>query len=1498
MKSGISFYLNGKPIHIENPPPDLLLVDYLRSEAVGLTGAKKSCGQGGCGACTVILSKLEEDGQVHHRSINSCLRPVCTLDGLAITTVEGTGAAERPVSRLVKNQRVFAFSAAPFEAAQEAQRAQEQEDQAGPQLSKDVVAKSGVSGSEMNPVAYYLAANNGTQCGYCTTGFVMNMSAFLAGRQRKPTKREIEEIFDGNICRCTGYRPILTGMKTFASNWTKEDEEHRMKCLVDDASGAKPASRRVKLALPDTTDLRAKPVTAVGEHQLWFSPESVDALRALCLEYKSRNIRLILGNTSFGIYADEVYKAEVLIDINLISELYRLSKNAGTLSLGAATSYSQLLEALSDIPPGDSGPLVPVYYMARRTAGMIVRNAASIGGNTMLVLQHIRDVNNGCYSPPFPSDLFTALAAVEAKIDVLMIASGEEHTLTVAELIERARQDAGFADDILLLCYHLPIEPKGIFFAQKVALREVNSHSIVNWTSVFVLDDNLTVQNVRLVIGGIAPYPWRPVDTEAQIRGRTLTLDGFSEVSKTLRKEVTQELKRWAPRMHALPDEGFTDEYRTQLCTGFLYKALINALLKKDAKSVPAPIRSAGVDPWGKWPVSDGRQFYKSQAFKKPVSEPYIKIMAMRQASGQVHYTHEIQVPPLGVNAAFVQSRRALAIYFFRIPDEGKADKGRRVGISQLKQFLLQRFEHFVDLVTYKDIPPGGKNLQGMGADQPLLAIDRISYVGQAIALVIADSEQHAISIAGYVSDNCVGYDTKNPWGDHKYPPEWNDPILGIDRALEIGSIFPDCPVRAPFVSHIWKITRHGSRFGWANGAKPPLDKHIVVRHGKVDNTPCTIIESTQQTGGQIHFYMETQACVAVPKDNDVLAVHPSSQSPAAMHDTVASAIGSEHNHVNITICQLGGGYGGKTEQARFVAGPAAIAAKALKRPVRLVMPRDDDTSMIGKRHGYYGQYQIAVDSGELNSDDRGIIHGFRTRMWGDGGAFYDCSFVVANCIQTRADNAYLVRNFENQIDVCRTNTAPNTAFRSFGDLQATIIQENAIDDAAFSVGMCPAELREKNLYRRGDVTPFGQALTFCYIREVWQFLKQKSDFEKKKASVEKFNRDNRWRKRGVYMVPVKYGSGYNLSLLEQATAVISIYHVDGTLVIHQGGVDMGQGMMTKIEQIASYILNVPMDMVRVESVNTGVIPNPTSTGGSTGTAYNGEAVKRVCQVMRSRLMDFGYQMLKERGNEDCVKLGIDFWNYPEGWLAKAKVPGLKENALIWQNLVSLAYERRVGLVASFNAPIAGGEKNMPVTTYKPWEDQQAIPGIELPTDKSTPVGGTVDEFVGFTYSAACSMVEVDILTGEVKILSSDVVYDMGWSINPALDIGQVEGAFVQGIGYMLTEELVFQSDGPAKGTLNTVNTWGYKPPATTTIPLEMNVYLFPRDKAGVPENPNELMSAKEVGEPPMVLSSSVFFAVKAAVRASRVERGLDGLFRMDAPATVQEVRRACAVGF
>jgi xanthine dehydrogenase/oxidase len=1517
MQNSISFFLNGENVVIHEPDTDTLLIDYLRSPGVHLSGPKKPCGQGGCGGCTVILSHWntkDKKGKAEHRAINSCLRPLASIDGMVVTTIEGTGAARRPNPEYLTHTQVSSWGGggadlplleSVVEAFDQAQAKREQVlAEVEKALKKTAVPKlflqtevaehpSEVTHMGMNPVAHRLAINNGTQCGYCTVGFVMNMSEFIANNP-KATQKEIEDIFDGNICRCTGYRPILTGMKTFASDWTEKDEEERMKCLGDDSVRSQLPASSIVIPFPDAACKQMTGASFQTRTRTWRSPISLEELLADLEKYKSFKPYMIHANTAYGIYKQDFLDAKVVIDIRLVPELNEppVITEKG-IKVSSGTTYSDVIaiyenglkENSGNIPAGRDPETMPwgaALFMAKRTAGRIVRNAASIGGNTMLVFKHIAAGTGD----PFPSDMLTALAAIGTQVDYVDPQQGPAlKRNTVDDLSAMIIKEPGLADRIILVDYHIPFGGKNdVVLAQKVALRDVNAHSIVNSTSYMQFGQAQHVNDVHLTFGGLAPYPWRAFETEELIRGQDLTLDLVPALLAKLTEEVRAVIAHWEKRMHGLPDEGFTEAYKTQLATSFLYKAIVNALLQRGA-FIPPDIRSSGEITWGKWPVSNGLQYYKPLNYRAPLSKPYIKFTAVEQAQGQLHYTHELPVPLNTVNGSLVQSTRALANYHFTIPGQ----KGT-VSSDKLRKHLSEKFPGFIDLVTSEVFKNGSMNLQGMASDQPIFAAEQVNYVGQCIALVGANNEQNAAVIADYVSANCVDYTPVTL--AEKSENWWNKPILGLDDAIKHNSIYPDYPTTASFNSHIWQITRPGSQLGWVKDKKP-LDKEITNETAVVNGNVCQVVGSTQLTGGQVHFYMETQAAIAEPADGGRMILRASTQSPATIHTTIAQVLGVQYNSIDVQIPPVGGGFGGKTEPARFVSAAAAVAAKALKRPVRLVLTREQDTAMIGKRHAYYAQSQIAVDKGETTPGNKGLIQGLSNKMWGDGGAFYDCSFIVSNCIITRGDNAYQIPNFQAQIDVCRTNTAPSTAMRAFGDVQGKVMLENAIDDGAFSIGMTPEEVREKNLYARGDVTPFGQPLIYCYMKDVWAYLKTVCNYDKKVADVKKFNSENKWRKQGLSMIPVKYGSGYNLTMLEQSAAYVSIYQGDGSIVVHQGGVEMGQGLLTQVRQVASYILNVPMTLIEVESPKTGIIPNPTSTGASTGTTYSAEAVKRVCEKMRSRLTEFGYEMLKNNGNDWCVNQGIDFWNHGVlGWRAKP-TSKMARHPLIWQNLVALAYTNRVSMICGLGIPITGGETPVPNLTFKPIDEQPVIPGYTC--DKNGKPG-EFDSFSGFTYSAACTVVEVDILTGETKILSADIVYDAGWSMNPALDIGQVEGAFIQGVGYVLSEKLVFEPEGVNEGRLNTLNTWTYKPPATTSIPLELNVHLYPRDLPNVPENPADILSAKEIGEPPLVLSVTAFFAVKAAIRASRVERDLSGLFRLDSPATVQEVRRACEV--
>ncbi len=1419
----VTFYLNGERTVIASPSPDLMLIDWLRSPEIGLTGPKKPCGQGGCGGCTVVVSHWNEaENKPVHLPINSCLRPVAALNGLAVTTIEGTGSVREC----------------------------------------------------MNKVAHRVAKNNGTQCGYCTNGWVMAMTGFLANEPDNRTKKDIEELFDGNLCRCTGYRALLDGMKTFASDWTAEDEANLMKCCVDPAFNAAAVADRVEIFFPEGARNPVEPVGYQHDGKIWI--EAVSVAEAIDLLRHNPRARLVSGNTSFGIYKDEVLEAASYIGIGSIEELRGISVEHGHLSLGAGVTYGELLAYLGPNGREGHGALSMLDYMGRRTAGTLVRNAATLAGNTMLVLHHIQK------GEPFPSDLATALCAADAVVDHILISSGERRQSALTELMVACAADPHLASDLFLLRYHVQVDRDGVFWAQKTALREVNSHTIVNSGSCLTLEAHgsqyPTISYINLVLGGIAPYAWQPAHTIAFLDGNTASPAIVAEALGILEQEVKDELASWADRMASVPNEGFTDAYRLELAQSYLYKAVLNALLVFDPDLVPSELRSSAVTHWQNWPVSGGHQSYQTNQYMEPLSEPYIKLMAMYQAQGEVKYTHETPVVAGTLYGALIGSQRAIGSYRFVDPSTGKA-----IAAEALSQVLKARLGGFSQLITAAEIPRGGSNMAGDASDQPLFLQPggSIMYAGQALAMVLATSERSAQAAADYVAEHCISYETL---GSEK-------PVLSIEDALARDWIFPDCPQTASWMAHIWKVKRPGTVTDWAL-TRAPDDMTVQLSEATLDGASCRVVATGQKVGSQLHFYMETQATVVQPRDDGSITVHSSTQSPKSVQDSVAKALGKPHNEIGVQVRQLGGGFGGKTGPSTFTACMAAIASQAANRPVHMALTRESDSGLIGRRHPYLGQYQLAVDSGETLPANKGLIRGLKGDLWGDGGAFYDCSFIVSDCIQLRVDNAYYIPNYETTIDVCRTNTAPNTAYRAFGDIQGTLILENAIEDAAVALDMDAAELRQKNLYVEDQETPGGQRLDYCYLKDVWAYAKDKSDFDRRKLQVEDYNRANKWRKRGISLIPLKYGSGFNLVMLEQTTALLSIYESDGSIIIQQGGVDMGQGMMTMLTQIAAYALNVPLATVRVESSDTRVIPNPSSTGASTGTQYNGTAIKNACTEMKARMEAFVQGIREVKGDDYCVTKNIDYWNYNNGWQAS---PASSKGKTIWQNIVSMAFSARVNLQVQANARISGGEGDVPNIEFKPYAAQPK--GTEIAIAANGSFSEAVNPYIGFTYNAACAEVEVDILTGETKILRVDLIYDMGKSLNPAIDVGQIEGGFMQGVGYVLTENIVYQQRGESTGVMTSDNTWRYKPPAISTVPIEMNVMLFPRELAKrVPEDPNLLYSSKEVGEPPLVLANSVFFALKSAIRASRVERGLSPFFELPAPATVQAVRTAAEV--
>jgi xanthine dehydrogenase large subunit len=562
--------------------------------------------------------------------------------------------------------------------------------------------------------------------------------------------------------------------------------------------------------------------------------------------------------------------------------------------------------------------------------------------------------------------------------------------------------------------------------------------------------------------------------------------------------------------------------------------------------------------------------------------------------------------------------------------------------------------------------------------------------------------------------------------------------------------------------------------------------------------------------GGQEQFYLEGQISYAIPKEGN--GMH-STQHPSEMQHVVAHALGLHSHHVVVECRRMGGGFGGKESQSALWAAASAIAAATLKRPVKLRADRDDDMIVTGKRHCFHYEYEVGYDND-------GRIMAARVEMVSRAGYSADLSGPVATRAVCHFDNAYYLPDVDILALCGKTNTQSNTAFRGFGGPQGAIAIEYVIDEIARNLDKDPLDVRKINFYGRNDeegrnITQYGQKVEDNVIHELVAELEAGSDYRQRRDAVRAFNASSQVLKKGIAITPVKFGIAFNVSHLNQAGALVHVY-VDGSVLVNHGGTEMGQGVNTKVAQVVAHELGVDFSQVRVTATDTSKVANTSATAASTGADLNGKAAQDAARQIRERLAAFAAQRFKEQPSSVRFAGGM------------VHIAG---KAVDFASLVQEAYVARVQL----------------------WSDgYYATPGLSW--DPKTMTG---HPFQYFAYGAAVSEVVVDTLTGEWKLLRADLLYDAGNSLNPAIDIGQVEGAFIQGMGWLTTEELWWDSGGK----LMTHAPSTYKIPAVSDCPRDFRVKLFDNRNAA-----DSIHRSKAVGEPPLLLPFSVFFAIRDAV--------------------------------
>jgi xanthine dehydrogenase large subunit len=696
----------------------------------------------------------------------------------------------------------------------------------------------------------------------------------------------------------------------------------------------------------------------------------------------------------------------------------------------------------------------------------------------------------------------------------------------------------------------------------------------------------------------------------------------------------------------------------------------------------------------------------------------------------------------------------------------------------------------FAHLFTYRDLH---HNLFGaIIQDEFLLAEEVVSFIGHPIVVVAAESRALIRKAKAAI----------------KLDIEELAPVFTIDEAKRRGLF---------------------------------IGKTMTIKRGDVDGvfkSASNILEGTFINGGQDHFYLESQAALAVPGEFGQLTVHSSTQNPSEVQDVIAHLLGLPINKVTVVTKRMGGGFGGKECQATHPAAIAALVAHKLKRPARIAYNKDDDMCVTGGRHPFQNDYKIAFD-------DDGVITAAQIDFFSDGGAFADLSTSVLGRALTHADNAYYLPNALIRGTVCRTNLPPNTAFRGFGGPQGIATIENILEEIAVLLKIDPLEVRRRNCYGIDDrnITPYGQVVRNNHLPRLFDEIAERGDYKNRVAEVAKFNGTSRTHLRGIACTAVKFGISFNTKFLNQANALVNVY-LDGSVQVSTGATEMGQGVNTKIRQIVADEFGIDAERVLLMPTSTEKNNNTSATAASSGADLNGSAAADACRKIRARMAAVAAEYFERVG---CGEASVDEIVFENGEVFDCRKT---DQRVPFAALVKMCHLERVSV----------GERGFYSTQ-----------GLDWDADK-----GCGAPFLYFTQGTAISEVEIDRFTGIMQVRRCDLLMDIGKPINPGIDRGQITGAFIQGMGWLTNEEL--RRD--AKGNLLSHSPTTYKIPNIQDVPPIFNVDWIDA------ENPLNIRSSKAVGEPPLVLAISVWMAVKNAL--SFLTNG--EIPKLHAPATGEEI--------
>ena len=585
-------------------------------------------------------------------------------------------------------------------------------------------------------------------------------------------------------------------------------------------------------------------------------------------------------------------------------------------------------------------------------------------------------------------------------------------------------------------------------------------------------------------------------------------------------------------------------------------------------------------------------------------------------------------------------------------------------------------------------------------------------------------------------------------------------------------------------------------------------------------------------TGSQEHFYLEGQAAFVIPKEDNDLVVYSSTQHPSETQQIIAKMLNQKSNSITVVVRRIGGGFGGK-ETNFMTSSICSLLAYRTKCPIKLRLDRDDDIIITGKRHEFYSDYEVGFN-------DDGEIKALKLKLASNCGMSPDLSYAINERALLHADNAYFISNLEVDNYLCKTNISTSTAFRGFGGNQGMMAIENIIDNISRYLNKDPCEIRKINFYKKNkkNITHYGMKIEDNVINEIFNKLIKKSNYKKRCLEIKKYNSRNKYKKKGIAITPVKFGISFTTIHLNQAGALVHIY-TDGSVHLNHGGIEMGQGTHTKIAQLVSKSFGIPYEKVQISSTNTSKVPNTSASAASSTTDLNGAAALDAVKKIKLNLEKFIRSKYK-----------IMSKNEP---LYKNESIILGNKSFKFKNIIQEAYLNRISLSST-------GFYSTPKINF----DKEKFHGRP---------------FLYFCYGASVTEVTIDTLTGENIVDRVDILHDAGNAINPALELGQIEGGFVQGQGWLTIEEIKWRSNGQ----ITTFSPSTYKIPAVSDVPKKFNVEIFKEGK----NKENVVNKSKTTGEPPLMLAMSVFFAIKDAIASTSNYKKIPVI---DAPATPEKI--------